>query len=46
MARLMVRYKSSDFLSLARSIGIECLLHTATIRLTGGAMVLVDAPSV
>ena len=41
MARLMVRQKSSDFLSLARIIGIECLLHAATIRLTGGAVVLV-----
>ena len=41
MARLMVRQKSSDFLSLARIIGIECLLHATTIRLTGGAVVLV-----
>ena len=40
MARLMVRQKSSDFLSLARIIGFECPLHTATIRLTGGVVVL------
>ena len=44
MARLMVRYKSSDFLSLARIIGVECLLHAVTIRSTGGAVVLVMPP--
>ena len=27
-------------------IGVECLLHAAIIRSMGGAMVLVDAPSV
>ena len=27
-------------------IRVECLLHAATIRFMGGAMVFVDAPSV